>query len=246
MDDSDNRKYHGHEISGYFNDSYDRTPTTRYVYDISRDGQKQFRLIAFMTHPTITLYFKDNYGRHIGKLKEVAIPEIKARIDLQEFEVGRVYEKKVDMEEKSSKSNLSSEEIQFHILSALRNIRDFVPKTYRDEGVEVASFCSFLGFNEDDFFRSVNDLHGEEKIGASGNVTQSLQNGRMFITQKGIEFLKKIREDGEKEVGKTTARSHQRDRGVCIMLSIRSLGFSFTGEPEAATHLAARISSPGS
>ena len=176
--------YHSHEITGDYTGREDSRSS--YSLHVSKEGEEQFGVVAYMNLSTRVVEYKEDDEGRIERLKRDGFREVKARVDLGAYEAGGKYE--VDVGEDRS-SSLKDPEIQAKILSALENVKELLPRGYTLEGFDVDSFCWFLGIDEDCFYKSVNALSDAKSIDTSGDVKESLENGRMFITPRGTARL---------------------------------------------------------
>lgn len=140
-----------------------------------------------ITGTAIAILFKEFSSPQAREhVRSRAIDRAKARIESGNYKEDGRYVQRITSESlKENRQEPSEEHIRLMILKVLHNIRKNDPSGYKSEQFNVPGFCDLYEINPDQLIYVLSILEEINYI-----ETVDISSGKVFITTKGIDFLK--------------------------------------------------------
>ena len=209
----------------------------RWNFRVDRDHKPIFRYSTKVSGSQAVMLGGDEQADKL--LCEVGKKRVHGKIDL-----GRYTENERDVHQLVAAApepvTLKKEEIRLHILEVVERIREQDPTRHKIVNFDVNGFCDILGIRYADYLSNAAYLREVGYVADSTIQQLTLDNGGIYITARGTEFLEN-QQKVAKEATVSADAEALRDQLLVILYAHEETGDSYY---LASTAIAERIGLP--
>lgn len=211
--------YHGFNVVG------EREDPTRGDYLLWFFRVRRGNILMFQYNTKISGSYANELGGDDAADKRLFATgkrHIHGKIDLRKYHEGEVITFQIT-NQPPEPSHLERQDIRLQILRVLERLRESNSLIYKQDNFDVNGFCEVLGIRYSEYLFNATYLQDEGHVAEASAQQHGLDNGYIYITTKGIDYLE-IQQQNAQEAKLSTEANMIRDQILRVLYENEQAG----------------------